>query len=87
MVTTVQLDNDTKQELVRIKAFLEDETGETKSFNDAIKWLLQMKKSSNQYHERKNVANDLVGTLKGLGISLDDLTELRREKDSRFAKF
>lgn len=86
MVTTVQLHKNTKKDLLLIKARLEQFTGEKKSLDDAIKWLLEKENSSN-FQNRILDSNECFGSISDLNITLDSVTELRISRKSRFADF
>jgi hypothetical protein len=83
MATTVQLNKKTKEELLIVKARLEQETGKKHTLDDAIRWLIE-KERSPSVEERLKTINESLGVIKDLEISLDELTNLRKERSSRF---
>ena len=83
MATTVQLNNKTKEELLIVKARLEQETGKKHTLDDAIRWLIE-KERSPSIEERIKVTSESFGVIKDLGITLGDLEILRKERSSRF---
>ncbi|MHA1991906.1 MAG: hypothetical protein ACW981_15705 [Candidatus Hodarchaeales archaeon] len=83
MATTVQLNKKTKEELLIVKARLEQETGKKHSLDDAIRWLIE-KERSPSVEERLKTINESFGVIKDLEITLDELTNLRKERSSRF---
>ena len=83
MVSTIQINEKTKEELFLIKSRLELETGNKYTLEDAIKWLIA-KGRKKTAEERKKVSKELFGITKSLKITMDDLSELRRERFSRF---
>ncbi|MFX0102386.1 MAG: hypothetical protein ACFFCS_22665 [Candidatus Hodarchaeota archaeon] len=86
MVTTIQLQSSTKEDLLVIKAKLEQETGKKSTLDDAIRWLIE-KSNSPPFEIRLQATEELFGSIKDLGITTDDLKELRRQESSRVAKF
>ena len=83
MATTVQLNNKTKEELLIVKARLEQETGKKHTLDDAVRWLIEKNRSPN-LDERIKATNESYGVIKDLEITLDDLANLRKERSSRF---
>ncbi|OLS16819.1 MAG: hypothetical protein HeimC3_51390 [Candidatus Heimdallarchaeota archaeon LC_3] len=83
MATTLQLNKKTKEELLIVKARLEQETGKKHTLDDAIRWLIEKDRSPN-VDERLKSTNESFGVIKDLEITLDDLTSLRKERSSRF---
>ena len=79
MATTLQLTEQTKEELLMIKAKLEQQTGEKHTLEDTIHWLIARPKG-NSFEDRKNIAKKLFGLLKDLNIIELDLQNLRKEK-------
>ena len=86
MVTTVQINEKTREELLIVKAQLEQQSGKKHTLDDAIKWLIE-KANSPGIEERIRASNECFGSLKDLNITLNDLTELRKERSSRIADF
>jgi hypothetical protein len=86
MVTTIQVDEKTKEELFAIKSRLELATGRKCTLEDAIKWLMARGRKKG-FEERKNACEGLFGIAKSIGLTLSDVSELRKERDSRFANF
>nr|MDO8083839.1 hypothetical protein [Candidatus Sigynarchaeum springense] len=86
MATTVQLQPSTKEELLVIKAQLEQWTGKKNTLDDAIRWLIE-KARSPPLETRTSVADELFGSITDLGIIIDDFKESRRQEISRVAKF
>lgn len=83
MATTVQLDKKTKEELLIVKARLEQETGRKHTLDDAIRWLIEKERSPN-LEERIKATDESFGIIKDLEITLEDLSILRKERSSRF---
>ena len=83
MATTLQLNKKTKEELLIVKARLEQETGKKHTLDDAIRWLIEKDRNPNVDERLKNT-NESFGVIKDLEITLDDLTSLRKERSSRF---
>jgi hypothetical protein len=86
MATTVQLQPSTKEELLVIKAQLEQQTGKKSTLDDAIRWLIE-KSRSPPFDSRTCVADELFGSISDLGINTEDLKKMRRQEISRVAKF
>jgi hypothetical protein len=86
MATTVQLQPSTKEELLVVKAQLEQQTGKKSTLDDAIRWLIE-KSRSPPFESRTCAADELFGSITDLGITTDDLKKLRRQETSRVAKF
>lgn len=86
MVTTVQISTETKESLLVVKAKLEQYTGQKRTLEDAIKWLLE-RESNPTFHERNRASEISFGSIKDLDITLEDLSELRKKRNSRFANF
>ncbi|MEX2683501.1 MAG: hypothetical protein Q6373_018130 [Candidatus Sigynarchaeota archaeon] len=86
MATTVQIQSSTKEELLVIKARLEEQTGKKCTLDDAIRWLIE-KARSPPFENRTSVAGEIFGSITDLGITIEDLKELRRQEISRVAKF
>lgn len=83
MATTVQINDRTKNELVIIKAQLEQQSGKKHTLNDAIQWLIERTKSL-PYDERKKASKICFGSLKDLNITLDDVSQLRQQRSSKY---
>lgn len=83
MATTIQVSEKTKQELFLIKTQLELIIGQKCTLEDAINWLIAKGKQKSG-EERKKASDELFGIAKSLGISLTDVTALRKQRDSRF---
>jgi hypothetical protein len=83
MVTTIQVSEKTKEELFSIKCQLELSTGQKYTLEDAVKWLIA-KGRKKSYEERKNVCDELFGIAKMLGLTLSDVSEIRKQRGSRF---
>jgi len=83
MVTTIQISEKTKEELFLIKSRLELATGRKFTLEEAIKWLIA-KEGQKEPKERKKTIDELFGIAKQLGITIADVSELRRQRDSRF---
>ncbi|MHA2364242.1 MAG: hypothetical protein ACXAC7_09815 [Candidatus Hodarchaeales archaeon] len=75
---TVQLDNKTKQDLLIVKAQLEQQSGKKNTLEEVVKWLIK-KANSPSLEDRIRASEECFGLLKDLNISLDDVTRLRRE--------
>ena len=86
MVTTVQLSEKTKSELLTIKSKLEIQTGRKQTLEDAIQWLIENSKHPN-VEERIGNSDEFFGSGKQFDISIDDVSSLRREKNARIADF
>jgi hypothetical protein len=86
MATTVQLRPSTKEELLIIKAQLEQQTGKKSTLDEAIRWLIEKSKSP-PFESRTCVAEELFGSITDLGITTEDLKKMRRQETSRVAKF
>ena len=86
MATTVQLRPSTKEELLIIKAQLEQQTGKKSTLDEAIRWLIEKSKSP-PFESRTCVADELFGSITDLGITTEDLKKMRRQETSRVAKF
>ncbi|MHA1368846.1 MAG: hypothetical protein ACTSWN_06790 [Promethearchaeota archaeon] len=86
MATTIQLKSSTKEELLIIKAKLEQQTGMKSTLDDAIRWLIEKSKSP-PLKQRMRVSEELFGSIKDLEITVNDLKEFRRQEISRVAKF
>lgn len=86
MVTTVQLSEKTKTELLLIKSKLEIQTGKKQSLEDAIQWLIEHSQPFS-VEERIKLSDSYFGSAKDLNISLEDVSALRREKNARIADF
>ncbi len=86
MVTTIQVSEKTKEELFFIKSRLELVTGQKVTLEDAIKWLIA-KGRKKTIDERKKINDELYGIAKSIGITLLDVSELRKQKASRFESF
>ncbi len=86
MVTTVQINEKTREELLIVKAQLETQTGKKHSFDDAIQWLIENSKKPS-VDERIKKSEEYFGSAKNLNISLDDVSEVRKEKHARIADF
>lgn len=86
MVTTVQVTNSTKRELLLIKAQLELHSGQKHTLDDAIQWLVERSKNSSTKDglEKKK---SCLGAIRDLPITLTNLTKLRQERNSRVADF
>ena len=82
----MQIDKAIKEELLIIKARLEQQSGNKHTLNDAIRWLIDRERSL-PFEERINVSKTCFGSIKDLNITIDDLTKLRQERSSRFAEF
>ena len=76
----------TKEELLIIKAQLEQQTGKKSTLDDAIRWLIEKSKSL-PFESRTCVAEELFGSITDLGITTEDLKKMRRQETSRVAKF
>ena len=72
MAIPLHLTEQTKEELLSIKAKLEQQTGEKCILEDVIRWSIARFKE-NSFENRKNRAKTLFGSLKGLNISEEDL--------------
>ncbi len=83
MATTLQVSKQSKEELLIIKAKLEQQTGEKNTLDDALKWLIAYSKS-NSIQERIKASRKIFGCLSDLQISQEDLKGLRQERNSRF---
>ena len=81
MVSSIQISEETKEELFLIKARLELATGQKCTLEDAIKWLLK-KERKKSFEERKRMSEKLFGIAPN--ISIADVSELRRQRSSRF---
>jgi hypothetical protein len=86
MVTTVQLNNKTKEELLIVKAQLEQQSGKKHTLDDAIKWLIEKSKTP-PLEDRIKASDKCFGLLKDLNITLEDISSLRKERSSRVANF
>jgi len=86
MVTTIQISEKTKEELFLIKSRLELATGRKFTLEEAIKWLIA-KEGQKDTQERRKAIDELFGIAKQLGITISDVSELRRQRDSRFENF
>jgi len=86
MATTVQIDKIIKEELLVIKAQLEQQSGSKHTLNDAIRWLIGREQSL-PFKERIDASKICFGSIKDLDISLEDLSLLRQERSSRLADF
>jgi len=86
MVTTIQISEKTKEELFLIKSRLELATGRKLTLEEAIKWLIA-KEGQKDTQERRKAIDELFGIAKQLGITISDVSELRRQRDSRFENF
>ena len=86
MATTIQLTEQTKEDLLNIKTRLEQQTGEKYTLEDAIRWLIARFKRKS-FEDRKNIAKKLFRSIKDLNISEEDLQNLRREQNSRYTDF
>ena len=75
MATTIQLTEQTKEDLLNIKTRLEQQTGEKYTLEDAIRWLIARSKR-NSFEERKNIAKKLFGSIKDLNITSDYLKSI-----------
>ncbi len=83
MVTTVQLSEKSKKELYMIKGFLEQKTGAKQSLDDTVQWLIAYHYRTHDI-DRKKSNKELFGIARHCGVSIKDLSELRKEKGSRF---
>jgi hypothetical protein len=83
MVTTIQISEKTKEELFLIKSRLELATGRKFTLEEAIKWLIA-KEGQKDNKERRKAIDELFGIAKQFGITILDVSELRRQRDSRF---
>lgn len=72
-----------KEALQKFSLQLEKQTGKKYSLDDTIQWLLARSKTVD-FEDRKRQSAALLGIAKNVGLSLDDLTKLRREQGSRF---
>ena len=86
MATTVQIDEKTREELLIVKARLEQQSGKKHTLDDAITWLIEKSKSPS-IESRIRASNECFGALKDLNISLNDVSDLRKERSSRIADF
>ncbi len=86
MATTVQLNEKTKEELLIVKAQLEQQSGIKHTLDDAVKWLIEKSKSPS-IEDRIKASENCFGSLKDLNISLEDVSRLRKERNSRIADF
>ena len=86
MVTTVQLSEKTKSELLIIKSKLEIQTGKKQTLEDAIQWLIASSQVPS-VGDRVKLSDTYFGSAKNLHISLDDVSDLRRKKSARIADF
>lgn len=86
MATTVQLSEKTKEELLIVKAQLETQTGKKHTLDDAIHWLIENSRKPS-VDERILKSEEYFGMGKKLGVSLKDVSEMRREKNARIADF
>ena len=86
MATTVQINNNTKEELLIIKAQLEQQSGKKHTLDDAISWLIEKTKSL-PHEERIKASKACFGSLKDLNITLEDVSLLRQQRSSRIADF
>lgn len=86
MSTTVQIDKIIKEELLVIKAQLEQQSGSKHTLNDAIRWLIGREQSL-PFKERIEASKACFGSIRDLDITLEDLTQLRQERNSRLADF
>ncbi|HUY00536.1 MAG TPA: hypothetical protein VMV49_13330 [Candidatus Deferrimicrobium sp.] len=81
MVSTIQISEKTKEKLFLIKSQLELATGQKCTLEDAIKWLIARGRR-NTIEERKKLSDELFGIAKL--ITLEDVSEIRKQKGSRF---
>ncbi len=86
MSTTVQIDKSIREELLVIKAQLEQQSGSKHTLNDAIRWLIGREQSL-PFKERTEASKICFGSIADLNITLDDLAQLRQERSSRIADF
>lgn len=86
MATTVQIDKSIREELLVIKAQLEQQSGSKHTLNDAIRWLIGREQSL-PFKERIEASKICFGSIADLNITLDDLAQLRQERSSRIADF
>lgn len=86
MATTVQISEKTKEELLIVKAQLETQTGKKHSLDDAIQWLIENSKPPT-VEERIKKSEEFFGSAKDFQISLDDVSDVRKEKNARIADF
>jgi len=83
MVTTIQISEKTKEELFLIKSRLELATGRKFTLEEAIKWLIAKERRGTAI-DRKKISAELFGIASSIGVTLSDVSELRRERSSRF---
>jgi hypothetical protein len=86
MATTVQLQPSTKEDLLVIKAQLEQQTGKKSTLDDAIRWLIEKSRSSS-LESRISAAEEFFSSIKDLEIDAEDLKKMRAQEISRAAKF
>ena len=86
MATTIQVSDESREDLLIIKARLEQQTGKKHTLDDAIKWLIAKSRSKN-LETRKKAGKKLLQLSASLNVSLEDMTKLRQTRSSRFADF
>ncbi len=86
MVTTVQVQPSTRDKLLLVRAQLELQTGRRHTLDDAIRWLIE-KVNAPPKEDRIRMAESTFGSIKDLGITTEDLKELRKQAISRVAQF
>lgn len=83
MLSSIQISQNMKKELISIKGYLEKTTGKKHSLEDAIKWLINQNRIQ-EFEERKKIALELCGSIKFEYDPLERLSKLRKEKWSRY---
>ena len=86
MATTVQISEKTKEELLIVKATLEAQSGKRYTLDDAIRWLIESFKKPS-VDERIIKSEECFGLAKNTNVSIEDVSEMRKEKDARIADF
>jgi hypothetical protein len=86
MTPIVKLDPATLTELRIVKLQLDQQSGKTHTLDDDVHWLIENAKGP-RFNDRVKATSDAFGSIKDLGITIEDLQQIRKEKFSRIVDF